>query len=88
MIRTFILEQLTVDSDELNRLGPVIYVLVRTGKFLAAGIVLLGVRFLLYRFFDPRFARSIEIPYLVLVVLLPLLVLTLNTVAVWRGGRR
>jgi hypothetical protein len=90
MIRTFIRDQLTVDSSELNRLGPVAYILGRTAKFLAAGVLLVGVRFLLWRVIDPRFAHGIAAGYLAIVVLLPLTVLALNIVAVWRAlhGRR
>jgi hypothetical protein len=90
MIWTFIREQMTVDNSELNRLGPVAYVLGRTAKFLAAGILLVGARFLLWRVIDPRFAHGVADVYLAIVVLLPLTVLALNIVAVWRvfHGRR
>jgi hypothetical protein len=85
MIGTFIRSQLTVDNGELKRLGPVAYVLGRTAKFFAAGILLVGVRYLLLRAIDLRYAHRLADGYVAIVVLLPLGVLMLNIVAVWRA---
>jgi hypothetical protein len=90
MIRAFVREQMTVDGHALRRLGPVRYVLRRTVLFLAAIVLIVGGRLFVWRIVDPRFAYGAADVYLLTILLLPLTMLVLNIVAVWRAlhGRR